>query len=988
MVAPSSGAPLALSLIVPVLPPHPFAPRLQPRPAPPPLGPVSWGLDGDPSSPNSGRIEPPSDPPISASDTGIFWLNNRPYWLGRLLGRGGFGEVHEVEMLVPHGLEVDWDEDGGLQFDENGGIVLREAGASSESSVQGGDVGNGAGTEEQPWALSFSMTPSEALWFSLVRREEAGAMENSPRMDNAEATRSEAIAKKKENDPDPPVVRYNFLQRSGVFFALKIQKARNKKRLEGLMKEVENLCLLKGKAGIVQLRDHAVDEKSLNLIILMELGACDLNEFFKQRQWGLDVPSMAQVWRALVDRVESLHESDIIHRDIKPQNFILVPTKGHSDTRILARTSTRREDFVFRLVRSEGEGALGKARKQGDVELTIKDTATGEDVVLLLDIKMTDFGLALPLDANREHLSVFGPNGTVVFMAPEAVRQTVSGSRKVSKRVDIWALGVMLYQMLHKGATPVGHYMTKGGPPEALLAVASETVNREAMDFDASEIWQAERARLLRMSATDSLEEQATTADMVHALVVSWVGSEFFVRVCKQCLVFDADNRVGGDDLRGQIDRAIETGWGLQGDHSVVSSSELLQAAFNIDAKKKDGAVSPVQSVDSEVAQIGERVGASLFPTVWTGQDPRRPPSTRNVSNDPEGQRNSNDQDNCRQPRRLRLFLIVVGLLLIGFGGLCATVGLASTRSPSGTPPPPPEFVEGFSHVPSSPAEGQEPAIATVFPSPSVAPAHHPSPSTPALASTPPPAARSSLPKPPSFPAISPPRQNPAESPSHRDPNIRGHDVPISVGSESSPAAPIRPSAPAISPTSRTASKAAAVRKSRRLLARLGGEEVRDAGSEMPGPGPAADLDSAIFDRVVASMSYTEFLLWQNTEFLLWQTRSFSCGPTRDQVRKPASESEIEQMKADQAKIWVTGPRETPAGHPLPRTGTGSSQPSSEGGGFLSGDSAPAATEGDQVRAKPFPRQRSSEGGGFLSGNRAPGVTPGAVPRDRNPWES
>ena len=55
----------------------------------------------------------------------------------------------------------------------------------------------------------------------------------------------------------------------------------------------------------------------------------------------------------------------------------------------------------------------------------------------------------------------------------------------------------MLYQLLHAGKTPFGHYLTKWGAPEALLAVASETVNKEAMDFDALDIWEAERARLL-----------------------------------------------------------------------------------------------------------------------------------------------------------------------------------------------------------------------------------------------------------------------------------------------------------------------------------------------------------------------------------------------------------------------------------------------------------------------------------------------------------
>ena len=99
---------------------------------------------GPTSSTDSARVAPigaadPSIfcPPISAADPNIFWLNSRPYWLGRLLGRGGFGEVHEVELLLPLGLMVDWGDDGGLQFDENGCIVLKESEESEQPESSG-----------------------------------------------------------------------------------------------------------------------------------------------------------------------------------------------------------------------------------------------------------------------------------------------------------------------------------------------------------------------------------------------------------------------------------------------------------------------------------------------------------------------------------------------------------------------------------------------------------------------------------------------------------------------------------------------------------------------------------------------------------------------------------------------------------------------------------------------------------------------------------
>ena len=534
----------------------------------------------------------------------------------RLLGKGGFGEVHEVEMLVPRGLEVYWDEKGNLSFDEDGYVALQRSDDSTTQKSRphgGGDTDGPSPSEAAPQAeaslSSMSMTPSENMWFSLVRREQVVGGGGGPSGGGLGLSSEELSS---EDD-------CRFVQRSGVFFAMKLQSARNEKQLDSLVKEVENMRLLSGEAGIVQLKDHAIDRKSLHLIILMELGACDLHEFLKQDQYCLDVQSIARVWSILVHRIETLHKFDVIHRDIKPQNFILVPTDGYRGAGILARTSTPRKDFVFRLVQCDEEGPR---KQRGDVELVLKHPTTNKEEVVPLSIKLTDFGIARSLDADAAHLSLPGPNGTVVFMAPEAVRQTVSRSRKVSKRVDIWALGVVLYQMLHAGKTPFGDYLVSGGPPEALLAVASETVNREAMNFDASNIWRAERARLLLDSSEthpDSSQNLPTmTAEMVRQLVASWVGAEFLVRVCKRCLVFDVNDRIDGKDLRVWVDEAIESGWGLR--NSNVLQSELLQAAFNIDANGR------MQTVDIEIARIGERVGASVFPaaTSSAGAGPSR----------------------------------------------------------------------------------------------------------------------------------------------------------------------------------------------------------------------------------------------------------------------------------------------------------------------------------------------------------------------------
>lgn len=239
-----------------------------------------------------------------------------------------------------------------------------------------------------------SMSPSEdsgfSMLFSMVRREDAredaaadrvlAANENDPErpaetLGNlnllAPPTPTDFVSgivpedNLRQRDLREQMIAERYVRGSGVFFALKIQSARTKKHLENLCKEVDNLKSLNGKAGCVQLRDHAISEDSMHVIILMELGACDLAEFLKKGQpaggsapsWrSLDVGSMVAIWKALVSRVAELHEEcDMIHRDIKPHNFILVPMRGYSDAKLLARTCVPKENWVYRLVDKPSE---------------------------------------------------------------------------------------------------------------------------------------------------------------------------------------------------------------------------------------------------------------------------------------------------------------------------------------------------------------------------------------------------------------------------------------------------------------------------------------------------------------------------------------------------------------------------------------------------------------------------------------------------------
>ncbi len=98
----------------------------------------------------------------------------------------------------------------------------------------------------------------------------------------------------------------------------------------------------------------------------------------------------------LCDALHYAHERGIVHRDLKPSNLMITP-----------------------------DGRL----------------------------KLTDFGIAKDLDATA--LTATGRTiGTAAYMAPEQIRgDRVRGDSEISHKTDLYALGIVLYQML-TGETP------------------------------------------------------------------------------------------------------------------------------------------------------------------------------------------------------------------------------------------------------------------------------------------------------------------------------------------------------------------------------------------------------------------------------------------------------------------------------------------------------------------------------------------------------
>src|SRR5713101_8164898 len=114
----------------------------------------------------------------------------------------------------------------------------------------------------------------------------------------------------------------------------------------------------------------------------------------------LPVETALEYARQIAEAVEAAHEKGIIHRDLKPANIMITPA---GVVKVL--------DFGLAAV------AEGSASQAGDPThsptLTISPTRAG--VIL----------------------------GTAAYMSPEQAR-----GKTVDKRADIWAFGVVLYEML------------------------------------------------------------------------------------------------------------------------------------------------------------------------------------------------------------------------------------------------------------------------------------------------------------------------------------------------------------------------------------------------------------------------------------------------------------------------------------------------------------------------------------------------------------
>ena len=116
--------------------------------------------------------------------------------------------------------------------------------------------------------------------------------------------------------------------------------------------------------------------------------------------------------RQIAEALEEAHEQGIVHRDLKPQNV-----KAPADGKVKV--------LDFGLAKAMDPAAIAASARPGAL-------ADGDASPTLTATHGTQLGVIL---------------GTAAYMAPEQAR-----GEAVDKRADIWAFGVVLFEMLTGGA--------------------------------------------------------------------------------------------------------------------------------------------------------------------------------------------------------------------------------------------------------------------------------------------------------------------------------------------------------------------------------------------------------------------------------------------------------------------------------------------------------------------------------------------------------
>ena len=229
-----------------------------------------------------------------------------------------------------------------------------------------------------------------------------------------EAVRSSGVVQNTQNSALPSregellAGRYRLARRLGVGGVGEVYRAVNErigrevaiKVLRPEMLQYPNVIerfLREARAANVVKHPHVVDvvdidqdDRGAPFIVQELLHGCTLFRYMQEAGGALTLDQILGIMVPVVSAVAEAHARGLVHRDLKPENVFLTEVSG----------------AVFP--------------------------------------KVLDFGLSKIEEDNPQRLTSSGTTvGTPLYMSPEQIQET----RNVDTRTDVWALGVMLYEM-------------------------------------------------------------------------------------------------------------------------------------------------------------------------------------------------------------------------------------------------------------------------------------------------------------------------------------------------------------------------------------------------------------------------------------------------------------------------------------------------------------------------------------------------------------
>jgi Tol biopolymer transport system component len=137
-----------------------------------------------------------------------------------------------------------------------------------------------------------------------------------------------------------------------------------------------------------------------NALVMELVEGVDLSDLIRSSGAGLPLDDAVGIARQIADALEAAHEQGIIHRDLKPAN---IKVRADGTVKVLD----------FGLAKAMDPGTSGSQDASNSPTLTARATQMGMII------------------------------GTAAYMAPEQAK-----GKAVDRRADIWAFGVVLYEML------------------------------------------------------------------------------------------------------------------------------------------------------------------------------------------------------------------------------------------------------------------------------------------------------------------------------------------------------------------------------------------------------------------------------------------------------------------------------------------------------------------------------------------------------------